>query len=455
MTLIPPTLAGRFFAVIVGSVFVSQALVFSLLLFETDDKIDQYEQTTIVDRIATIFRYSRLENAENRQRIVDAATNVDEVFLISQNPQGALLKPIDSGPFSGLLDTLQAPVLFRERSVGFSDALLFWFGDDGENCFLHPNANPDLSDCPYWQVSVQFPDGMWLTATGLPSPEAYFILAPIFVSVLLSLLGITVVVALLTRRLTAPLRQLSAAADRVGRGEDVEALSETGPRELSSVMTAFNVMQERISRFVHDRTMALAAVSHDLRTPITSLRLRAEFVDDEQLRDKIIESLDDMQVMVESFLTFARQDIAEEVQQDFDLVKMCKRMADETEGMMFESAEATCHFRGRRVGLQRALTNLVGNAIKYGGSAMVRLEVDETTIRITIDDAGKGVPEDMFEDIFAPFTRMDQARSVVEGSVGLGLSIARSIIRKHGGDIHPSNLPEGFRMTVTLPVSAK
>jgi len=195
----------------------------------------------------------------------------------------------------------------------------------------------------------------------------------------------------------------------------------------------------------------LAAVSHDLRTPITSLRLRAEFVDDERLKDHMVESLDDMQTMVDSFLTFARQDITEEPLQDFDLVKLCRRMADDTVGMKFTTPETECRIRGRKVGLQRALANLVDNAIKYGKEARVHLSVEGDLISLTVDDAGNGVPDKMLEEIFSPFTRLDHARSVVEGSVGLGLSIARSIIRKQGGDVVPANLTDGFRMKITLP----
>lgn len=440
-------------AVIVTAVFLSQALFFSILAMEANSKIEQFEQTFVFDRIATVFRDTRDASAADRQRILVAQSSPEVVFNVMSRTEGR--SPDIDGPFGRLLELMPGPVSVLEQPVRLRDALVFWFNDETENCFLTRMDDPVQMECPYWQISVQFPDGTWLAAAGQPSPEAYLILAPVFLSALMSLLGITLVVALLTRHLTAPLRLLSDAAEKIGRGGSVAALPETGPKELVSVLSAFNVMQERLTRFVHDRTTMLASVGHDLRTPITSLRLRAEFVDDDALKDHIVASLDDMQAMVDSFLTFSRQDVSEERDQDFDLVKLCERLAEHTSGMTFSTDQVSCVVRGRKIALQRALSNLIDNAIKYGKVARVSLSSGEGAVSLTIDDRGNGVPENMFEEIFSPFVRLDQARSVVQGSVGLGLSIARSIVRKHGGDVVPRKLSDGFRMHVTIPGSAR
>lgn len=440
-------------AVIVTAVFLSQALFFSILAMEANSKIEQFEQTFVFDRIATVFRDTRDASAADRQRILVAQSSPEVVFNLMSRTEGR--SPDIDGPFGRLLELMPGPVSVLEQPVRLRDALVFWFNDETENCFLTRMDDPVQMECPYWQISVQFPDGTWLAATGQPLPEAYLILAPVFLSALMSLLGITLVVALLTRHLTAPLRLLSDAAEKIGRGGSVAALPETGPKELVSVLSAFNVMQERLTRFVHDRTTMLASVGHDLRTPITSLRLRAEFVDDDALKDHIVASLDDMQAMVDSFLTFSRQDVSEERDQDFDLVKLCERLAEHTSGMTFSTDQVSCVVRGRKIALQRALSNLIDNAIKYGKVARVSLSSGEGAVSLTIDDRGNGVPENMFEEIFSPFVRLDQARSVVQGSVGLGLSIARSIVRKHGGDVVPRKLSDGFRMHVTIPGSAR
>ncbi|WP_170337182.1 ATP-binding protein [Ruegeria arenilitoris] len=448
----PKTLAGQFLVLMVGSVMLAQVLMLATFMVETDGKIDQYERTYVLGRIAAVYKSSTHMSHEEREQLFENVSNPDIVFSLRLQPRGVPLEQSDEEVLRGLREFLDAPIQIASQPVNLWDIIRFWYQDAEENCFLLLTESLRSSDCPYWEAFVRYDDGSWLSAVGPPSPEAPVLLAPVIFSVFLTIIGITIVVALVTRRLTAPLRELSSAADLVGRGEDIDPLPETGPRELSSVMTAFNTMQERTHRFIQDRTTMLAAISHDLRTPITSLRLRAEFIENEKLQGQVIETLDDMQTMVESFLTFAKQDISEERLQEFDLVDMLNAMAAETKGMAFTSSAETCLYLGRKVSIRRALSNLVGNAIKYGHEARVRLEVDENRVCITIEDSGDGVPEDRFEEIFTPFTRLDQARSVTEGSVGLGLSIARSIVRKHGGDLIPSNLERGFRITAILPL---
>lgn len=453
MNLVPETLAKRFLLVTVGAVFFAQLIVFILISIEMNDKIEEFDESYFGDPIVSAYHQTATEGDAFRKRFLAASSNVEMTLSVTDDPQGHVLGENDDDLFRKVGELVDAPILVEERLVGLSDIVHFWTSAEEDNCFIHNDPDQDSFDCPYWRLSLQYPDGRWMTVTGPPGPDSSFVIGPLFVSVVLTLLGITVVVAVLTRHLTAPLRRLSEAVDDIGRGVPISALPETGPKELSSVMAAFNEMQERVNRYVQDRTTMLAAISHDLRTPITSLRLRAEFVDDADLKDKIIESLDDMQTMVESFLTFARQEVTDEPQQNFDLVTMCTRMADDTVGMSFQSDKSECPCFGRRVSLQRALSNIVQNAIKYGGEARVSLHIQDKMATITVDDPGQGVPEDRLEDIFSPFVRLDNARSVLEGSVGLGLSIARSIIRKQGGDVKPVNTPEGFRMIISIPGS--
>ena len=452
MRLLPSTLAGQFLVVIIGAVFLAQSFVFVLLLLETSDKLEDITYNFVNDPIIRVYEQTAGESQSLRERFFETSSNLDMMFSVTDTPKGISPELAGSEEFQKFAEYLDAPVLIDEDYASFSDVLHFWMSDDEDNCFIQTDGATSDYTCPLWTVSVQYPDGLWMTASGHPGPDALFILAPVFVSGLMTLIGITIVVALLTRRLTAPLRSLSAAAEDIGHGRTIDALPVTGPTELASVMAAFNEMQERVNRFVQDRTTMLAAISHDLRTPITSLRLRAEFVEDDELRQKIVESLDDMQTMVESFLTFARQEVSNEQQQEFDLVPMCRRMAEEHPAVTFNSDIAQCLIVGQKVGLQRALSNVVGNAIKFGKKADIGLSTINDIVLITVDDKGPGVPEKMLEEIFAPFVRLDDARSVVEGSVGLGLSIARSIIRKHGGDIRPVNTSDGLQMRIQLSV---
>jgi signal transduction histidine kinase len=220
-------------------------------------------------------------------------------------------------------------------------------------------------------------------------------------------------------------------------------------------MAAFNRMQERLRRFLDDRTRMLAAVSHDLRTPITSLRLRAEFVEDDETRARILATLDEMQAMVEATLAFAREEARSEPTRIVDLAALVESTAADLAdlGAAIEVAPAErLPYGCRPVALRRALRNLLENAVRYGERCHVRLEHDRSEVRIIIEDEGPGIPEDQQGRVFEPFVRLEESRSAETGGIGLGLAIARSIARAHGGDIRLQNLPgRGLRVSLSLP----
>jgi len=249
-----------------------------------------------------------------------------------------------------------------------------------------------------------------------------------------------------------------ALAPRLGRGEAVPPVPERGPADVRETTRAFNRMHGRLQRFVQDRTRMLAAISHDLRTPITSLRLRAEFIEDEEIRQKILETLDDMQRMTEATLAFAREEAAQEDTRPFDLAALidsvCADLADIGQDVVFAGA-ARSHDLGRPSSLKRALRNLIENAVAYGRRARVALDAGEDEWRIVIDDDGPGIPAADFERVFAPFVRLEESRSRETGGIGLGMAIARSIVRGHGGDITLANRPDGgLRALIHLPRAA-
>jgi len=199
----------------------------------------------------------------------------------------------------------------------------------------------------------------------------------------------------------------------------------------------------------------LAAMSHDLRTPITTLRLRVEFIEDEDIKNKILETLDDMQRMTDATLAFVREEVAVEPTRMVDLSALIESvtsdLSDLGKDVQFEEAERF-DYGCRPAGLKRALCNLLENAVRYGERAKVSLDLADGGPRITIDDHGPGIPEDQIERMFQPFVRLDESRSVEGGGIGLGLAIARSIIKSHGGDIALSNRREGgLRVLITLP----
>jgi signal transduction histidine kinase len=279
---------------------------------------------------------------------------------------------------------------------------------------------------------------------------------------LLSLGVLLVAVIALTlvavRWITRPLKTLAEAAEQLGADIERPPLPEQGPLEVRSASRAFNTMQQRLVAFIHDRTRILAAMSHDLKTPITRLRLRAELLDDAQLRAKFEKDLAEMESMVSATLDFMRGVENREKRQHLDvnaLLESLQEDAAEMKGRVVIEGSAQKPYNGRAQGLKRCLRNLIENAVRYGKSATIRVEDAADLLRIRVRDEGPGIPEDELERVFEPFQRLEASRSRDTGGTGLGLGIARNIARAHGGDIVLRNLAQGgLEAVLTLPRTA-
>jgi signal transduction histidine kinase len=259
----------------------------------------------------------------------------------------------------------------------------------------------------------------------------------------------------LTSRVTAPLALFSDAAERLGRNVDGPPLPEDGPEEVRQAAAAFNRMQGRVKKFIADRTTMLAAISHDLRTPITRMRLRVEFVPDDTDRAKLISDLDEMEAMIAEALAFARNEAETEAVVAIDLQNLVEDIASDQRAVgagVVVHPGTPANISGRPSALRRALTNLVRNAIVYGNKADIRIERRDDGFAIIVADEGPGIPDDELERVFTPFFRLEESRNKSSGGVGLGLSVARSTARAHGGDIILANRPEGgLAAILTLP----
>jgi signal transduction histidine kinase len=258
------------------------------------------------------------------------------------------------------------------------------------------------------------------------------------------------------RRVTRPLESLTRAAESLGRSGRGEALQETGASEVRRAARAFNEMQGRIRRLLEDRMQMVAAISHDLRTPITRLKLRAEFVDDQEQREKMLRDLDEMETMIKETLALAREDANPEPRAPLDLGQLIADSIEGTDHVVVEIdpalAKGEAVIEAQPIALKRALTNLIENAVVYGKTARVRLARTPKEFEIAIEDAGPGIPETELERVFRPFYRLEASRNRESGGAGLGLAIARSVIRTNGGDIVLANRPEGgLRATISLP----
>jgi signal transduction histidine kinase len=304
-------------------------------------------------------------------------------------------------------------------------------------------------------AAVQLSDGQWLSfSVGLP-PGGPLATWQFLVSMAVMAVIVVLASAWAVRRVTAPLGVIAAAAERLGRNVNAPPVGEAGSREMRQAAHAFNEMQGRLQRLLENRTRMLAALSHDLRTPLTLLRLRTEGLQEGEERDRMLASIGDLNAMIGAVLKFARDEAAIEARRRTDLsalvASIVDDMADAGLPVTMEPTEPVI-LECQSGGLRRAVTNLLDNAMKYGKSARVALLTSPVAIKIVIDDDGPGIPDDELQRVFEPFYRLEQSRSRETGGTGLGLAIVQSIVQAHGGQVTLTNRSGGgLRAIVSLP----
>ncbi|MBF0180018.1 MAG: HAMP domain-containing protein [Magnetococcales bacterium] len=305
-----------------------------------------------------------------------------------------------------------------------------------------------------WHLVVVMPDDHQVVFTTHPAANQVPLLRHATISV--SLMGGAVLLFswLAVRHMTTPLRQIVRAAETFGRDLYAAPLPEEGSLETRKVAQAFNAMNASIREYVEERTRMIAAISHDLRTPLTRLRLRLEFVQPQADRNRMTAILDEMDAMLTATLAFARDAATEtEARRRVNLAGLLATICDELQDQGLDVAREEWErlpYACRPLAMRRALTNLVLNAVRHGGAARVMLDTSGDGVAIEIRDPGEGIPQNEWENVFKPFYRLDAARS--RQGAGLGLSVARSVIHDHGGRItfqHPEG--GGFVVRVTLP----
>jgi signal transduction histidine kinase len=304
-----------------------------------------------------------------------------------------------------------------------------------------------------FRVAIQLLDDTWLNfdvaaVSSLPIASWDLILS------ILATLAVAIALCLFpVYRLTRPLARLTKAAETMGRGNLDTPMPETGSVEVRRAAHAFNEMQARIRRLVDGRTQMIAAISHDLRTPITRLRLRAEFVDEPEAQQRMLADLDEMEAMIRSTLAFAREDSDRETPVPLDLAQLLREIAaDLPDVTLLAVPRGDYRMLGRPLALRRCFSNLIDNAIKYGQRAEIGLTPRPTAITVTIDDFGPGIPPDQRDLVFRPFYRVEGSRNRDSGGTGLGLAIVQSIVLTHGGEISLGDRPGGgLRITLRLP----
>ena len=307
------------------------------------------------------------------------------------------------------------------------------------------------------RLAIRLDDGEVLTAH-LPRPPGWRRLDPLLITVL-SLAIITIMLGVwAARAITAPLRDFARAAESYTPEAQIEPLPERGPEEVRSATRAFNAMRERIKTLVEDRTRMLVAVGHDLRTPITRLRLSSEFIPDAQLRGQMLRDLDQMNAMIESVLTFMREGRTTQqplrVDLDAMLQTICDEFADAGHDVTFVSVGHVA-IEARPDALRRAVANLLDNAIHHAGRAIVRLTSNSDSVTIAVEDDGPGIPDDAKAAMLEPFVRGEAARHMDENTgFGLGLPIAAAVALGHGGTLTlRDRQPSGLIVEIALPLT--
>jgi signal transduction histidine kinase len=323
--------------------------------------------------------------------------------------------------------------------------------------FTGAGRPPPLEHAASLHVSIPV-GAQWLNARfgmrppGPPSWPVFYAGAAVLASLLLASLW-------MARRVARPLQRLAEAARRLRTGEAREAVPETGPQPVREAARAFNAMSERVTVTLQSQRALMAAVAHDLRTPIAALRVRAEFVTDEDTRTRLLQTIGEMQAMTEAVLDAVRIDGSGEPARSVDVAiladSLCVDLAEMGSDVKYESDVAlACVCRAGEV--RRALRNLIENALRYGMRARASAEAIDGLAAIHVDDDGSGIPDADLERVFEPFARLENSRSAETGGYGLGLAIARLIARGHGGDVMLKNRSGGgLRATLTLPLASR
>jgi signal transduction histidine kinase len=310
-----------------------------------------------------------------------------------------------------------------------------------------------------FEILVQLKDSSWLRVTPTYADRASTLLIrlTLVVSLILAFLG--TLAYLVSRSLTRPLLALGTAVENFGNHYVAETVPVLGIAEYDRIADKFNELQVQIASYMRERNQMIGAISHDLRTPLTRLRLFSEYLQDEDIKRNAISSIDDMHMMIEDSLSYARGLWSQESKVKADLAAMLITEID-AQTDLGRAAQFTgpdhLVFNCYPTSLRRAFANLIENGIKYGSAVGVTLTADQKSISVTVADRGKGIAPDAIQKAMSPFERLESSRSRSTGGVGLGLSIARDVIQRHGGTLTFKQLQgdRGFEARVELPYSA-
>lgn len=414
-------------------------------------------------RIAATVSYFTSLPQNYRHIVIDQLQDMGGTrFFVTLNREEILINPIEDSP---LKDIVKAEVQNTlSKQLGISNAKIAFSSPEDLHVINNQTRLVDLPERwghhsllvkpltpPIIVIQIPINDSDWLYLASL-MPDPYFLeetTSPLsrdrVFSLIVSVTTVLLLTLLILRRTTRPLAVLARAAERFGQG-DFKPLREVGALEVKHTAHAFNDMQARIQRYLNDREKLFAAISHDLKTPITRLRLRAEMLDDEDTREAMVRDLEDLDLLVKGAIQSVKETDIHENRVEIDIMRYLKDIqhsANQITQAMTIIGTLQTPYIGKPLAIRRCLGNLIDNALYYGHHAEIHIEdgVDELCIRIC--DQGPGIPDTKLDHVFQPYTQLSSSQSGRTGSVGLGLSIARNIARAHGGEVSLQNREQG------------
>lgn len=467
MTKVLDSVKGRIIVILL--VFLSLSHLAGLWLYagRSEAATTLLHDALLAERVALISKLVERTPAADRPALLKLVSG--PVVRFSQPNEAALGESLPEGTRPHLYEHLLSVFLNRPihhdmrmaySAEDASDGLtgLFAAINGPEHAEInHIPAKPLAEIKPIGAVTteIKLSDGSWLQAESPLLSVKPFSVWRVGVPLAAMLASVLAVAAWVLNRWTQPLTIFASAAERLGTDIHAPPLDEKGPLEVRAAARTFNVMQDRIRSLVQDRTAFAAAIAHDLGTPITRLHLRAEEIPDDETRQPILADLNQMRRMITATLGFARLDFSAEVTEAIDLMSLVQRVSDDLIDLGADvSISGPQHLTiiTKPVALSRVLSNVAENAVKYGKRASITVAARANLLEIVVDDVGPGIPEAMQSEVFDPFRRLASTNDETIEGTGLGLTVARSLVRGLGGEISLRNRATGgLRVTISLP----
>lgn len=393
-------------------------ILFQLFIFVADTEYNKHVDNTyyrelLIEQVIILAQRLQTTPTDNQQQIIDKTHLPDTRFTLDTHPHW--------------------PIQLDTKSL--------WN--------IYNQINPKEK---HIKLSIQLKDDVWLNvwACVLPSAsklQTYLIIFEIFTTLIILMLLWKI------NSFTISFQEIARATHRLGSDLNVKPLTPSGPSIVRNTLQSINHLQERVQNLLHERMQMIAAISHDLRTPMTRIRLRSEYITDPEQYEKNVQDLDEMEAMISETLSFVRDDHQREPKNTIDLtallISLCNDFSDAGHNVIYSGSEKILPMQASSLALKRAFTNIIDNAVKYAGSAEVSLHECENGIHVVVSDSGPGLTDEQLEQVFTPFYRVNKSRSRRTGGTGLGLTIARNIILTHNGKLSLERRdPHGLIATV-------